>query len=323
MKKLDLNLLPEQIKNGEITKQEALHKLAVFLQENSKIFLLKDFEKDLKTDVIIYLLEKGEKFLDKFDPSSGSFFNYFFCYIKSTVLSLKRKKKNMLHAEYHSVAESINTYQQKEDEWSKINYKISLVPKIPYNSKPVDIEAFQLACKSDKYRIKRYVENHQNEHYRLDTMLQKFSPIKTKKILLVLALKSAYYITDEEIHLISEICGIDYELLLSVIQYIKEQLTMREANKKQLELRRNNAWFQHSKCRNILSYLKNDIDLNSSYKIRIFESKYRKHTYSLDQMNRRFKKGIINIRPTNKMVAQILGICERQVSYYIRNVANL
>ena len=32
-------------------------------------------------------------------------------------------------------------------------------------------------------------------------------------------------------------------------------------------------------------------------------------------LNKSFEKGLLNLRPTNKTIADLLGICERQVTY--------
>ena len=47
--------------------------------------------------------------------------------------------------------------------------------------------------------------------------------------------------------------------------------------------------------------------------------KYDKQTNTWKTLNQQLKKGIINIRPTNKAIAKALGMCERQISFYIKN----
>ncbi len=323
MKKFDLNLIPIMIRDQKLTKEEAVKRLALFIQENHKVFLIQDTEIDLKSEVILRVLEKGLHVLEKYDSAYGSFFNFFYCFVQSSIHCIKRRNIEHALTEYHNITEEIQNYAQIQTSYSTINYSQFQKPKIPYRYKPIDAEAFQIACKSDKYSIKEYISNHQEQNNPIKTKITRYAPYKTKKILLVLALKSAYYIKDEEIKIICEICGIEYNILLDVIQSLKAELIQREENKRKLESRRNKAYFHHKKYSNLIFYLKDDDDADSKIKLERLEYRYSYHTKSWNSINQRMKKGVINIRPTNKTVAEILGICERQVSYYIKNVEEL
>ena len=43
----------------------------------------------------------------------------------------------------------------------------------------------------------------------------------------------------------------------------------------------------------------------------------REDTQNWKRLNRAFENGLLYLRPTTKTVANLMGICERQVSYYI------
>ena len=45
--------------------------------------------------------------------------------------------------------------------------------------------------------------------------------------------------------------------------------------------------------------------------------KQKKHYKTWQTLNKKFSDGFLFLRPTNKTVADLLGICERQISYYI------
>ena len=67
-----------------------------------------------------------------------------------------------------------------------------------------------------------------------------------------------------------------------------------------------------------MQWLKENPDDYDEYKYWELEKKYLKHTQLWISLNKKLKDGVINIRPTNKAIADVLGICERQVSYYIK-----
>lgn len=323
MKKFDLNSIPELLKNHQITDSQAVDFLAIFLQNNGYIFNLENETKDLKSEVVLTILERGKSFLENFDSSSGSFFNYFYTFIKSTIRTIKRKDQNKIIKDFYNISEGIINFPVKQKKYSEINYNNLHSNQIPYRYKAPDPKDFQIACESDKYTIKKYINNSKENSITLNTKLQTFSPLKIKKIILVLTLKSAWYIQDDDIKKVSEVCGIEYDILLSVIQSLKEDLNNRFEHRKDLELRRNKAYFHHKKYYNLINYLKDEEDSNTKGHLEILQRKYIRHTNSWINLNKDFRRGRINIRPTNKTVADILGICERQVSYYIKNVEEL
>ena len=320
MEQFDLNKIPEQIKSGEISKSCAVHQLAMFLSKNPALFGLSKKDEDFKSEVILLFLEKGEATFELYNPNYGTFFTYFFCFIKSLINSVRRSRAAKEVQEFHSISESITSYSQKAERYSKINYQELEMPKAPLSYKPVSPDAFQIACKTSQYNINNFIENDDDESLaHLKEKLQSISPSMAERILIVLALKSAYYISDKQIKTISEICNLNSEEFHNTIQQLKQELVFREANKMNLELRRNKAYYHHKKYRSRLEWTKENLDNFSEQEREALITKYNRQTENWIKLNAQLKKGIINIRPTNKRIASVLGLCERQISYYIRN----
>ena len=200
-----------------------------------------------------------------------------------------------------------------------INYKDLNSGKVPYTYKKVSPEAFQLACKTETYHIKDFLSKPDEEFQQLQENLKKVSPSMAERILLVLALKSAYYITDAQIKKIAEICHLDENQFNEVIMSLKEQLNFRKDNKLELEIRRNKAYYQHRKLGSQLEWTKQEKTSDSDYEKLVLEKKFKRHTLNWKKLNEKLEKGTINIRPTNKAIAKALGLCERQISFYIKN----
>ena len=320
MEQFDLNKIPEQITSGQISKSFAVHQLAMFLSKNPALFGLNKKDEDFKSEVILLFLERGESTIALYNPDYGAFFTYFFCFIKSLMNCVTRSRASKKVQEYHSISESITGYEQKEEHYSKINYSDFEKPKAPISYKPVSAEAFQIACKKSYYNISTFLENDEDENLKsLKEKLQRLSPPMAERILIILALKSAYYISDQQIKTIAEICKLDAEQLHNTIQLLKQELDFREENKKKLELRRNKAYYHHKKYKNRLEWTKENRDNFSEQERKALINKYNKQTESWIKLNAQLQKGIINVRPTNKRIAKELGMCERQISYYIRN----
>ena len=136
-----------------------------------------------------------------------------------------------------------------------------------------------------------------------------------QNIILVLALKSAYYITEEQISNISRWFNIDKRKIELIIQEIKSEMSERIINKEHMIERRNKAYFQHKKLRNQIEWNKISRS-DSKYCNEELHRKYKKNTEIWELLNHQMEEGMIHIRPTTSLIAKVLGISTRQVTYY-------
>lgn len=314
MVSFDVNEIPEKIKEGIITKDEALHQLVVFVLKNKNVFNLINISEDLLNDIIVSLLEKGTSFLDIYDPAYGKFFTFFYCHVKSSMTSRKRSFYIRNSKEQHILFEEQMKCNDSEN--NDFLYKKSEYSESPYESSEEKYKDLQLACKTDRYRIKKYLVDNNNKNEDeifIKEKLRLLSPIMAERILLILTLKSCYYINDIQILTISEILNIDFYLLQQIIQELKNNLLDRAERKKSIEIRRNKAYYKHRLYKNKLLFLEE----NEYIKIDN-QNKYEKYTSYWMSLNNLLERGTLQLKPTNKKLSEYLGICERQISYYIK-----
>ncbi len=324
MKNLQLSEIPTLISNGKLSKKEAVDYLALFIFNNFSIFKITNYDDDFITDVVTDFLENGEAFINNYIPEKSQFFTYFYSHVISIIKFVTKKKNRQLIREFYAIQESINNYDNEIDAYSRINYKDFDKPKIPYYYKPYSINNFSVACQKEKYTFKNFLNNTKDDNFsELRANLQKTTPIMARKILIVLALKSSYYISDEQIVLICRICNIKEESFRQIILDIKSNLEKREKSKQKFELRRNKAYYNHRQYKAKLNYIESNNDEITKYYKADMNKKFNKETKSWENLNKHLQIGYVNLRPTNKTIAEILGICERQVSYYIQNAKRL
>lgn len=325
MARVNLNEIPELIDSGKISRKAALQKLSVFVLQEKKIFGLHNYDDDFRSEVIVTLLEKGTDIFDSFNPKYGSFFTYFFCLIKGIIQTLLKDFSRKELRDNVFINESITTYSEKEEAYNSIDYNDFEKPKIPYSYKKIEPKALELACKSGTYHIKRYLDTtdikNQNEELRKN--LKKLPPFIADKIVIVLALKSAYYITGRQIELLCEMFNLDKNMLYSLIQQLKDELSSRGERKLELENRRNAAYFHHQKYTHQINKLNDSSKINAKYKKIEIKQKYQKKTDSWMNLTKQLQNGTINLRPTNKSIAKVLGLCERQISHYLLTAQKL
>ena len=76
--------------------------------------------------------------------------------------------------------------------------------------------------------------------------------------------------------------------------------------------------------------LENEMDQESStnqkyvYQAQIDKLKHNNKVqiHNWEKLNNKFQNGLVTVKPSNLSIANILGICERQVSYYIMCAKN-
>lgn len=289
----DLNSLPEQLKKGLITKSEVIRKVSCFITKNYKVFNLQKYDEDLRSDLVITFLENGENFINSYKPEIGDFFTFLYCYVNSIATTKFRSLSQKNLRETIVMAEGITNLSDKENKYSEYSYRLSEIPKAPYSYKPSNLEE-------------------------LKKIFRKLNQESSDKKILVLAMKSSMYLSDSQIQKICKLYKLDVEDFYKLIEYFKDNLSSKIEKRAKAEERRNFAYYHHKKYTLQLEKLENEDTSeksnNLTSKIKVKESKHEKNWI---KMNKKLEDGYLYLRPTTKSVADILGICERQVTYYI------
>ena len=294
MKSFDLNRLPEQIQNGSITRKDAVNTICSFITNNYRVFGLQKYDEDFRSDIILKLLERGERILDLYHPEYGNFFCFLHTYIKSVVstrlkaLYKENLTKNIQLEEYGFVTE------ERMVNYQKLELCTHEERKVPYAPKKIPPEE-------------------------LITTLQQSAEDKTDKKLLVLALKSSFYITDSQIEKVCAYYDIKPSFFYQIIQFCKDSVFRRKQRREIFQERRNFAYYHHKRYKKMLDNLDGE-DIETVLKRMKFQNLEQKHLNNWKKLNASFEKGLLQLRPTNKTIAELLGICERQVTYCLNCV---
>ncbi len=316
MTREELDLIPDKVMSGRISWKQAVNDLVVFIIRNKPMFGLTKFDEDFISDVVINFLDRGEASLKLYDKEKGQFFPFLFCFVTNICNTVKKNRANNNMIENHTIKESIANYNFVTDAYQNIKYEELEYPKIPYKYTPISYKDFQIACKTDSYHIKRIISTDNSNFARIiKDKLKHYSPNMIQNMIMVLALKSAYYITEEQIERISYYFNIDSIKLHQIIQEIKEKIEPRKKNRIILEERRNNAYFQISKIKNLIEWNESH-NINAEYPNRVLKKKYQKNEKTVNTLNQQLLQGKILIRPTSKLISEILGLSLRQVTYY-------
>lgn len=288
MQKLNLNDVPQLLEKGTANQKQIINLLAEYIQLNYPIFGLQKFDEDFRLEILTLFLERGENFLQSYKQEEGMFFSYIYCFIQCLIKTNLRKIERQKLEEQIALEQSINDYGIDE---------LELIDTIPEFGGVLNV---------------KFIKKIKNRY-----------PKKYQKLILILALKSSYHISEDMLTQLSSICNIEKDELIHSVLQIKNTLIPRIERKKNLEERRNTAYFHHKKYYKQLNNLKDSNAPNNKYHMEELASKFEKQTSNWKKINEKLNDGYIYLRPTNKTIADILGICERQVNYYIKAAKDL
>ncbi|MBQ9238982.1 MAG: hypothetical protein IJ191_06700 [Treponema sp.] len=282
-----LNEIPAHIAANKLTPKEAANRIAELIYRFPYKFGLYRFDEDFRSELIVSFLQQAHVLFDRYDSAQGAFVPFLYAFIRGLILSELRVLRK----------EAVDSKSMKQEEANE--YEQQMVRYAPDEVAATD-EAYEfrpVIAPSKTYCVKNYCTYQSNVE---------------EKTVLVLALKASYYLSDRHISLISRYCEVDRAALAQTVADLKAPLEKRVQNWERLRTRRDNSYYFHRTYAVMLNHQNETETVQAGLKAR-----YAKQTANWLAKNRQIKKSCHRICPTNKTVARVLGICERQVSYYI------
>lgn len=297
MKNPELDSVIEKLQCGKISKKQALDRICMYVSKNYPVFGLHHYDEDFRSDLILNLLERGENFINLYNPHAGDFFTFLYCYITMMVNSRRKLIAKRAVSESCAMEELQYSAHEKQLSYSKLTFA-SEVAKVPFAVKKVPAQEIRQA-------------------------LYNLSTCKEDKKLLVVALKASFYITEDQIDYVCRFYKINKHIFYNILDYCKNSIAVKFERRERALQRRNTAYYQHKRYKKLMDKITEDEDsIEKEIKMSRLSEKERKYQRMWNNLNLSFRNGYLHLRPTNKTVANILGICERQVSYYLNCAKN-
>ena len=285
--------IPILVSSGKITLKDGVGYIAEEIFLCPFRFSLQNYDEDFRSDIVETFLEKGHLVLERYKPSVGEFRPYLFAFVHGLILTKRR-----------------NTARHQISELSVKQYFSDSTLLISETS--VSLSAFP-----DELPVR----NTASSGTRLWNLLRRgpqYAATPDAKTALILALKSSFYIPSDTIDRISSFCGVDSEEMHTLVDRLNIKLDRRALMRKRLISKRDDAYYFHRRYLLQMKYGNSDhTDMGTVYRKYLRQTKIWKNR-NFDLSECRFR-----VCPTNKTVADILGICERQVSYYIRRARDI
>ena len=318
MKGLDLNEIPQMLESKKITRKEAVNILAEFVLKNERIFGLSEKDSDFKADVLLMIIESGDHLFKLYNPKLGNFFNYFFSFVRSQIGKEIRKLKRNTYLDLFCLEEQKKLSLENTYNPHPVSERLHEAQK----TQPKATKELFIASRKENYNLPRRMVSDE-KICQINERLKNFNQKIRVKILMILALKSAYYITDSQIKTISSLCNLNEQEFAATIHNLRNDLDSKIKTRKEYELRRNNAYFHRKRFETLIqNEQKADEETTRYYRLDL-QKKYQRHTNIWNKLNKKFSEGFLMLRPTTEVVAKILGIGVRQTNYYWRKAREL
>ncbi len=321
MTNIKLDDIPDLVKSNKLSSQQACIQIYYTAYMNPARFGLLNLDEDSRSDFLLYFLQyKTQTLIENYNPKISPFGAYIYKTIQTAILTYNKKMSDKKNYDKIFFMDSFCDYQTKMEEYE------NSVTKIASNQ-----ESFN--CKN-QIKIKTHeLQNSKNENFVIPLVFkQLFTKAphrltitdshqrKLKRGLLILALKSAWYISDSQIQKVSKICSIPPDVLTESVCHLKSKLITKALNRQTIENNRNRAYcFIH----NYRMQLEN-LDTNHDYlKSNKLKKKLDFHIANWEKKTKFLSNGRLKIAPSNSEIASVVGLSSRFVSFYMRKLQEM
>lgn len=301
MKKVVLDQIPALVESKKLSWQEACMQIYITLYNNPGRFNLLDMSDDNRSDFLLNFLQyKTENLLQNYNPDIAPFGAYIYFTIQSSKLTFLKKLSDQKVKD--------NLFRDE----SAIQYSEQIEDGVFYNSEVAEsIPAYIPQSKEDEIPQLVYKKLFTKHRYRLS--VKESQQRKLRQGLLILALKSAWYINDEQINKVSRVCEISPHVITDSICKLKANLITKSLCRREIENNRNKAYCFIKKYK---EELENISDKNSPI-FKIINRKLNYQEKNFRNKNCILQTGKFKISPSNLEISTILGISEKLISCYL------
>lgn len=293
MTDIKLDEIPELLKSEKLSFNQAC--IAVYKRIYCKpgLFDLLDMDEDERSDFLLYFLQKKiPTMIKNYNPEITEFGSFVYTVLRMAKLDyraqLVRKKNISKTYIYESIIEYDDFLARSQKAYAKISDEVK--GYIPENDE-------------EKIPALVYKRFFKKEPHRL--CVAESRDRKLKHGILLLALKSAWYINDEQIQKVSNYCKISADILSSTVCTLKANLINKALLREEIQ---NNRAKAYCLINNYELELKNTGSYEGLPKFKRIEKRLEFQKRNFNSKNKLLKSGKFKIAPTNSEIAKVIGV---------------
>lgn len=308
MTTIKLDDIPDLVKSNKLSKQEACVQVYYTLYTNPARFGLLDMDEDYRSDFLLHFLQhKTNNLIQNYNPDISPFGAYVYKTIQTARLTFKKNFTDKQNYNTLFIQDSIYAYQEQLEESATSVTKIAS-----------PTEEFSQVQSEEKIPSLVYKQLFTKQPHRL--CKAQSQERRLKRGILILALKSAWYISDEQINKVSKVCNISPDVITQSVCHLKSLLINKALNRQLIEENRNRAY---SFIHNYRMQLQNPDRDKDQLKLTQINKKLQFQMENWNKKTQKLQSGKYKISPTNSEIGKIIGLPERLVSFYMRKIKEM
>ncbi len=318
----DLNEIFERVSDGSMTSEKGLTLIMEDMIAFPARYGLAKYSDEFRSEIILHIFEKHRDIFSRFEKRNCQFRTYFYSLvhysIKTHVTKLSQKKLQ----EAGSLIFSRLNYESTIDKYNRNEYSFHLSDITPYALQKTDRPPYRdtktlaSALRNSEHKPDEYEPEQKKEGIEepIKAWFKKYKPSeRLRKTALILALKSSSFLTDDMLASISEFCRIPQNELEKTVAALNKTLE-EQSDKHDREISKLDRDFYLARSTEVQI-----CNTNDSAKKAELKKLYAIHRRSWLLKAQDLRRPRLTICPSNKSLAKVLGICERQVGYYLQN----
>ncbi len=281
-------------KSGRISIQEASNALMEILFTHKYEFGLAGFDEDTFSDFLVFMRERFESILIKYDPSLSDFMTYLHSVINMTAYWWKKmsrlKLENSICCQYLCIEENFISADFSPDESDF------------YVEEPLPDNKITL------YRLKKTTSRNLQIKSPSHERRRPLTREHIGEILSVLALKTCHDITPDFIAYVAKINGMEKAAFEDTVEKAELSIRLKVDRIQRLERKRNYSYYYRKRkllCGKDREKADSGLPFDEVY--HIHDTRWRKTIADLEKLKP-------NLVPTNLTVAELLSISPRKVT---------
>ncbi len=314
----DVFNLPELVSRKKISVKDALNLIGEEITRHPRKFGITGNAREITSDLYFAIMKNGHFLFEHYRKDYCLFKTYLCSFIRYQIKSIKRENYNRYEKQKTFEQVEGTEYESAKEKYEKNEFEYKIMHFKPYSLS--EKEKAPYTRKKQLKKLPEELKNSSGNALSVADVLCNFTKSNEteRKLTLVIALKSCFYLNEENLSTIAKFCRVDFEQFMKAINSLK--LTLDEKQKKYEELkdRRDFSYYQRRKCIEKIQNLK-DCNLPTDNIERLCKFHTEKWINKTDHLQNESYK----VCPTNKSIANILGICERQVGYYLNHANDL
>ncbi|MBQ0163389.1 MAG: hypothetical protein KBS84_09570 [Treponema sp.] len=293
MTDIKLDEIPQLIESKKISFNQACILVYKKIYFEPIMFDIVDLDEDERSDFLLFFLQKKiPTLLKNFNPEITSFGSYVYTVLKLTKIDYRQKlvKQNNMTRTY--IQESIIDYDDLLSRTQKAFFNLA-----------DKTEGYVPQTEEEKIPSLVYKKFFRPESHRL--CVAESRKRKLKRGVLILALKSAWYLNDDEIHKVSNYCKISSDILSSTVCSLKANLINKALIREEIQ---NNRARAYCLINNYQLQMQNYGTCEGLPKFKRLEERMEFQKRSFTSKTKVLQSGRYKIAPTNAEIAKVLGI---------------